>query len=418
MNIDTTTAHTLTTRCCIAGGGPAGMMLGYLLARAGVPVVVLEKHADFLRDFRGDTVHPSTLEVLDQIGLLQKFERLPQRKVDQLSVNIGGRVQPAIDFRGLKPFPYLSLVPQWDFLDLLAAEGRRYPSFDLRMRHEVVGLIGEGSHVTGVHVRSPQGELEIHAELVVGCDGRHSTTRDVAGLRVRDHGAPMDVLWFRLPRRDSDPQDTFGIIGTGHMMVLLNRTEYWQAAYLVPKGGADALRAQPIDELRGAAAKLAPFLADRTGALTAWADVKTLEVRVDRLERWYRPGLLLIGDAAHAMSPIGGVGINLAIQDAVAAANALAPVLRAGRPVDEALLRTIQNRRLPPTKLIQTVQLQIQKRVISRALAQSGRPLEMPAMLRWLLRLQPVRQIPARLFGYGFRRERVRTAELPPQGQA
>jgi 2-polyprenyl-6-methoxyphenol hydroxylase-like FAD-dependent oxidoreductase len=401
-----TAARTFTTRCCIAGGGPAGMMLGYLLARAGVPVVVLEKHADFLRDFRGDTVHPSTLEVLDEIGLLQKFERLPQRKVDHLSVHIGDRVQQAIDFRGLKPFPYLSLVPQWDFLDMLADDGRRYPPFDLRMRHEVVGLIQENGRVAGVRVCSPQGEAEIHADLVVGCDGRHSTARAATGLRVRDYGAPMDVLWFRLPRKGSDPEDTFGIIGTGHMMVLLNRTDYWQAAFLVPKGGADALRARPINELRGAIAKLAPFLAD---TLTAWADVKTLEVRVDRLERWYQPGLLLIGDAAHAMSPIGGVGINLAIQDAVAAANALVPALRAGRPVDEAPLRAIQDRRLPPTKLIQAVQLQIQKRVISRALAQSGRPLEIPAILRWLLRFRVVRQIPARLFGYGFRREHVHT---------
>jgi 2-polyprenyl-6-methoxyphenol hydroxylase-like FAD-dependent oxidoreductase len=391
------------------------MMLGYLLARAGVPVVVLEKHADFLRDFRGDTVHPSTLEVLDEIGLLEKFQRLPQRKIDHLNLNIGGHAQQTIDFRGLKPFPYLSLVPQWDFLDLLAAEGRQYPQFDLHMRHEVVGLIEENGRVAGVRVRTPQGEAELRADLVVGCDGRHSTLRAAAGLRVRDYGAPMDVLWFRLPRKESDPEDTFGIIGTGHMMVLLNRTEYWQAAFLVPKGGAEALRAQPIDELRGAIAKLAPFLADRTDSPASWNDVKTLEVRVDRLERWYQPGLLLIGDAAHAMSPIGGVGINLAIQDAVAAANALVPALRTERPIDETLLRAIQDRRLLPTKLIQTVQLQIQKRVISRALAQSGRPLEIPAILRWLLRFRSVRHIPARLFGYGFRREHVRTSENLPR---
>lgn len=404
MNTDTT-----TTRCCIAGGGPAGMMLGYLLARAGVPVVVLEKHADFLRDFRGDTVHPSTLEVLDEIGLLRKFERLPQRKVDHLSLHIGGRVQQVIDFRGLKPFPYLSLVPQWDFLDFLADESRRYPSFDLRMRHEVVGLIKENGRIAGVRVRSPQGEAEIRADLVVGCDGRHSTVRAAAGLRAQDYGAPMDVLWFRLPRKSSDSQDTFGIIGAGHMMVLLNRTDYWQAAYLIPKGGTDALRMQPIEKLRGSITKLAPFLADRTDAIPAsWNDVKTLEVRVDRLERWHQPGLLLIGDAAHAMSPIGGVGINLAIQDAVAAANALVPVLLAEHTIDEAPLRAIQERRLPPTKLIQAVQLQAQKRVISRALAQSGRSLEIPAILRWLLRFRAVRHIPARLFGYGFRREHVR----------
>lgn len=414
MNTNTTAIHISTTRCCIVGGGPAGMMLGYLLARAGVPIVVLEKHSDFLRDFRGDTVHPSTLEILTEIGLLEKFEQLPQRKIDHLNLHIGGHMQQAIDFRGLKPFPYLSLVPQWDFLDLLAAEGQRYLQFDLRMRHEVVGLIKKDGRIVGVHVRSPQGEVEIYADLTVGCDGRHSTVRDAAGLRILDYGAPMDVLWFRLPRKDSDPEDTFGIIGTGHMMVLLNRTSYWQAAYLIPKGGADALRAQPIDELRNSIRKLAPFLADRIHTLAAWDEVKTLEVRVDRLERWYQPGLLLIGDAAHAMSPIGGVGINLAIQDAVAAANALAPVLRTKRPIDEALLRAIQNRRLLPTKLIQAVQVQIQKRVITRALAQSGHPLEIPPMLRWLLRFRPVRHIPARLFGYGFRREHVRTGVSSP----
>lgn len=405
MNIDRT-----TTRCCVVGGGPAGMMLSYLLARARVPVVVLEKHADFLRDFRGDTVHPSTLEVLDEIGLLPKFERLPQRQVDHLSLHISGRVQQVIDFRGLKPFPYLSLVPQWDFLDLLAGEARRYPSFDLRMRHEAVGLIEEEGRVIGVRVRSPQGEAAIRADLVIGCDGWHSTVRAATGLRTLDYGAPMDVLWFRLPRQAGDPPDTFGIIGAGHMMVLLNRTDYWQAAYLVPKGSADALRMQPIGELRDSIAKLAPFLADRTGAAPeSWHEVKTLEVRIDRLERWYQPGLLVIGDAAHAMSPIGGVGINLAIQDAVAAANALVPVLLAERPLDETPLRAIQARRLPPTKLIQAVQLQLQKRVISRALAQSGRPPRVPAILRWLLRFRAVRHIPARLFGYGFRREHVRT---------
>jgi 2-polyprenyl-6-methoxyphenol hydroxylase-like FAD-dependent oxidoreductase len=409
MNGNTATTHSSATRCCVVGGGPAGMMLGYLLARAGVSVIVLEKHADFLRDFRGDTVHPSTLVVLDEIGLLERFEQLPQRKVDQLGILIGGHLQPAIDFRGLKPFPYLTLVPQWDFLDLLADAGRQLPPFDLRLRHEVIGLIEEDGRVAGVRVRSPGGEGEIRADLVVGCDGRNSTVRAAAGLRAEDYGAPMDVLWFRLPRRESDPEDTFGIIGTGHMMGLLNRTDYWQSAYLVPKGGDVALRAEPIEKLRDSVAKLAPFLADRTGVLASWQDVKTLEVRVDRLERWYRPGLLLIGDAAHAMSPIGGVGINLAIQDAVAAANALVPAMRGGGPVDEKPLRAVQDRRLLPTKLTQAAQLQIQKRVVSRALAQSGRPLKMPALVRWLLKFRFIRQIPARLFGYGIRREHVRT---------
>lgn len=398
----------LNTRCCIAGGGPAGMMLAYVLARAGVPVTVLEKHADFLRDFRGDTVHPSTLQILDELGLLSKFEQLPQRRIDHLHLQIGQHVQQAIDFRGLQPFPYLSLVPQWDFLNLLADEGRRYPQFDLRMQHEALGLIEENGRVVGLAVQSPSGKAEIGTDLVIACDGRNSTLRAAAGLHARDYGAPMDVLWFRLPRNESDPQDTFCIIGAGNMMVLLNRSDYWQAAYLVAKGGDNALRARPIAELHGSVTQLAPFLADRMHLPATWDEVKTLQVRVDRLERWYKPGLLLIGDAAHAMSPIGGVGINLAIQDAVAAANVLAPLFLAGRRIDEAPLRAIQQRRLLPTRVVQAVQLQIQQRVISRALSQSGRLPKIPALIRWLLRFRAVRHLPARLFGYGIRREHVR----------
>jgi 2-polyprenyl-6-methoxyphenol hydroxylase-like FAD-dependent oxidoreductase len=381
------------------------MMLGLLLARAGVPVTVLEKHADFLRDFRGDTVHPSTLQVLDDAGLLASFSRLPQRRVSRLGVQVGGRLQEIIDFRGLKPFDYLALVPQWDFLNFLAEEARRcYPHFDLRMRHEVTGLVEGGGRIAGVRVRSPQGEAELLADIVVACDGRQSTLREAAGLRARDFGAPMDVLWFRLPREQADPEDTFGIVEAGHMMVMLNRTEYWQSAYVVPKGGDSQLRAQPIAELRDSVARIAPFLAERVAALSSWSDVKTLEVRVDRLERWYRPGLLLIGDAAHAMSPIGGVGINLAVQDAVAAANALAPTLRAPGPVGEGPLRAVQQRRLAPTRLTQAIQLQLQRRVISAVLR--NRPPRIPVLLRWLLRFRTVRNIPARLLGYGVRRER------------
>ncbi len=403
------------TRCCIVGGGPAGMMLGFLLARAGVSVVVLEKHADFLRDFRGDTVHPSTLQILKEIGLLGKFDRLPQRKVNHLSVRIGGRLQPVIDFRGLKPFDYLSLVPQWDFLDLLADEGQRYPHFDLRMRHETLGLIEKEGRVAGVRVRSPEGEVSVLADLVVACDGRHSTLREAADMTRQDYGAPMDVLWFRVPRKHSDPEDTFAIVNSGHMMVLLNRTDYWQAAYVVPKGSDERLRAQPIETLRDSVVKLAPFLGVSIQKLASWDEVKTLVVRVDRLERWYRPGLLLIGDAAHAMSPIGGVGINLAIQDAVAAANALGPALRGTKFIDEALLREIQQRRLLPTRIIQALQVQAQKRLITKALEQSGDAPRVPGILRWLLGFRAVRNIPARLIGYGIRREHVRTNEYLPQ---
>ena len=399
-----------TPRCIVVGGGPAGMMLGLLLARAGVPVTVLEKHGDFLRDFRGDTVHPSTLAILDEIGLRERFDKLPQRRVDHLAGIVGGREQQIVDLRGLKPYDYLALVPQWDFLDMLADAGRKLPTFDLRMRHAATGLIEDGGRTVGVHVKSPEGDYALRADLVVACDGRHSTLRESAGLKARDYGAPMDVLWFRVPRKESDPQDTFGIIDRGHMMVLLNRTDYWQVAFLVPKGSDAALRARPIDALRETVAQLAPFLADRKDTIEAWDKVSTLSVQVDRLERWHKPGLLLIGDAAHAMSPIGGVGINLAIQDAVAAANALAQPLRDGGAIDESLLAAIQQRREWPVKVVQKVQITIQKRMISSVLEQSGEPPRVPALLRFLLGFRAVRHIPARLFGYGLRQEHVRAA--------
>lgn len=451
------------TRCCVVGGGPAGMMLGLLLARAGVAVTVLEKHGDFLRDFRGDTVHPSTLAILDEIGLRERFDKLPQHRVDHLAGIVAGREQQIVDFRGLQPYDYLALVPQWDFLDMLADAGRKLPTFDLRMRHAATGLIEADGRTTGVRVQAPDGDYELRADLVVACDGRHSTLRATAGLRAREYGAPMDVLWFRLPRSESDPQDTFGIVDRGHMMVLLNRdnartervqsehashggdargssdtldsskpgpdmnrtrrveadqddpssTEgYWQVAFLVPKGSDAALRARPIDALRETVAQLAPFLADRKDAIEAWNKVSTLSVQIDRLERWHKPGLLLIGDAAHAMSPIGGVGINLAIQDAVAAANALAQPLLAGGAIDEALLASIQQRREWPVKVVQRVQIAMQKRLISRVLEQSGEPPRVPGLLRFLLGFRAVRHIPARLFGYGLRQEHVRTPSV------
>ena len=402
-------------RCCIVGGGPAGMLLGLLLARAGVPVTVLEKHGDFLRDFRGDTVHPSTLALIDELGLRARFDQLPQRRVDHLSGIIGGREQPLIDFRGLKPYGYLALVPQWDFLDMLAAAGRERPNFDLRMRHAATGLIKARGRIVGVAVTGPDGPYELRADLVVACDGRHSTLREAAAMRAIEYGAPMDVLWFRIPRRDDDPHDTFGIVDRGHMMVLLNRSDYWQAAFLVPKGGDTMLRAQPVEVLRDAVAQLAPFLADRKSTIASWDRVSTLSVQVDRLQRWYQPGLLLIGDAAHAMSPIGGVGINLAIQDAVAAANALAPSLLGREVIDDSLLAAVQRRREWPVRVVQRVQRGMQQRLISRALEQSGAPPQVPALLRFLLGFRAVRHIPARLFGYGIRQEHVRT---PAAGKA
>jgi 2-polyprenyl-6-methoxyphenol hydroxylase-like FAD-dependent oxidoreductase len=401
--------HEPSVRCCIVGGGPAGMMLGLLLARAGVPVTVLEKHGDFLRDFRGDTVHPSTLAILDEIGLRETFDKLPQRRVDHLAGIVAGREQQIVDLRGLKPYGYLALVPQWDFLDMLADAGRKLPGFDLRMRHRANALVQQDGRTMGVRVGSPDGEYALRADLVIACDGRHSSLRESAGLKAREYGAPMDVLWFRMPRSEADPQDTFGIVDRGHMMVLLNRSDYWQVAFLVPKGSDAALRARSIDALQETVAQLAPFLADRRDAIGSWDAVKTLEVQVDRLERWHAPGLLLIGDAAHAMSPIGGVGINMAIQDAVAAASALAGPLRGGGDIDESLLARIQQRREWPVKVVQRVQLAMQKRLISRVLEKSGDPPRVPALLRFLLGFRTVRHLPARLFGYGLRQEHVHT---------
>ena len=401
---------TITTQCCIAGGGPAGMMLGFLLARAGVRVVVLEKHADFFRDFRGDTVHPSTLELMVELGLIDKFLKLPHQNVETLSGQIGQEHIQIADFRHLPTHcKFIALMPQWDFLNFLAEEGKRYKTFDLRMQAEATDLIEENGRVTGVIAKTPDGTLTIRADLTVGCDGRHSTVREKAGLKSDDYGAPMDILWFRLPRKESDSADTFGHVEAGRMMVMLDRGDYWQCAYVIPKGGIERVKSEGLEAFRARVVDMSSFLADRVGELKTWDDVKLLSVTVDRLRKWSRPGLLCIGDAAHAMSPIGGVGINMAVQDAVAAANRLAGPLSAGKVTEEDL-QAVQERRTFPVKFTQWMQLAIQRRVISRVLAGHERP-KPPLVLKLFGVFPALRGIPARLVGIGVRPEHVHTPE-------
>lgn len=387
------------------------MMLGFLLARAGVSVAVLEKHSDFLRDFRGDTVHPSTLELMYELGLIDEFLALPHRKVERFSVEIGNRRVQVVDLRHLPTHcKYIALMPQWDFLDFLAKQGRRYQTFDLHMEAEATDLIEEEGRVVGVRAKTPQGELIVHAGLVVGCDGRHSTLRARAGMRSDDFGAPMDALWFRVSRKQSDPAETFGHIDAGAMLVMLDRGEYWQCAYVIPKGGFERVKSEGIEAFRSRVRALSPFLADRLTELSGFDHVKLLTVAVDLLRQWWRPGLLLIGDAAHAMSPVGGVGINIAVQDSVAAANRLALPLRAGQ-VKAADLQAIQQRRIWPARMTQRVQLMMQNRLIGPALQGARKP--KPPLLFELLNVVPVlRRIPGRLLAVGFRPEHVRTPDM------
>lgn len=397
------------TRCCIAGGGPAGMMLGYLLARAGIDTVILEKHADFLRDFRGDTIHPSTLEVMHELGLLDEFLKRPHDQMRQVDGQVGDERLTMADFTHLPTrCKFIAFMPQWDFLDFLAEQGKRYPAFHLRQKSEVIALLKDGERISGVRAKTPEGEIEIRADLVIGADGRHSTVREQAQLAVQNLGAPIDVLWMRISRNDSDPPQTLGRIDNGHIMVMLNRHDYWQCAYVIPKGGIDAIKAAGLDAFRSEIAGLAPYLRDRMGELASWDDIKLLTVAVDRLEQWHKPGLLCIGDAAHAMSPIGGVGINLAIQDAVATANLLAPKFLSGTPTQDDLA-AVQERRMFPTRATQWMQIQIQNRVMSRVLGSTQRP-NFPWQLK-LLRAWPwLRRWPARFVGMGVRPEHVGAA--------
>jgi 2-polyprenyl-6-methoxyphenol hydroxylase-like FAD-dependent oxidoreductase len=400
----TDTPADLSTECCIAGGGPAGLVLGYLLARAGVKVVVLEKHGDFLRDFRGDTIHPSTLTVLDDLGLLEAFLELPHQEISELTGEVYGQTVTLADFRHVPaPRPFLVLIPQWDFLDFIAEQARRLPTFSLRMGAKAVGVVERDGRVVGVNVETVDGESAIRADLVVAADGRHTTLRDSAGLTSEDLGAPIDVLWFRLPRDAAhDPSRTGGTIQPGAMLVTLNRDSYWQCAYVIPKGSAEALQTKGIAAFRQRVATVAPFLAPATATLAGWDDVKLLSVQISRMPRWYRDGLLCIGDAAHAMSPVGGVGINLAIQDAVAASNLLATPLRE-KCLATSDLAAVQRRREWPARVTQRMQIAVQNEVLAPVLAGAQAPAHLPFPLKLLQRLPRLRRIPARLIGIGVR---------------
>jgi 2-polyprenyl-6-methoxyphenol hydroxylase-like FAD-dependent oxidoreductase len=397
----------MNTDCCIAGGGPAGMLLGFLLAREGIDVVVLEKHADFLRDFRGDTIHPSTLDVMHELGLLEEFLRRPHDELRDVAVRIGQQQAKLADFRHLPTrCKFLMMMPQWEFLDFVADHAKRLPNFHLLMRTEAQALQQDKGRVIGLTARTPDGELDVRAALVVGADGRHSTIRALAGLVPQDFGAPMDVLWMRVARLPSDPPDLFGQIDAGRMLVMIARDDYWQCALLIAKGTANEARSRGVEGLHASLLALSPWLGERVQALKDWDQVKLLSVTVDRLREWAKPGVLCIGDAAHAMSPIGGVGINLAVQDAVAAARLLAGPLRR-HEVDLAALQRVQRRREWPVKVVQAVQIFLQRRLIAPVLAARG-PVTMPWPLKLVGRFALLRRIPAWFIGVGVRPEHVR----------
>jgi 2-polyprenyl-6-methoxyphenol hydroxylase-like FAD-dependent oxidoreductase len=387
------------------GGGPAGVMLGYLLARRGVQVTVLEKHKDFFRDFRGDTVHPSTLELMYELGILQDFLRVPHQELTSAGVVFGDFSCKVADFSHLPTHcKFVALMPQWDFLDFLSGRAKKYPSFDLRMEHEAFDLVRHANRIAGVKVRTPAGDTEIRADLVVGCDGRHSITRQAGGLPVLEFGVPIDVLWFRISRRPDDPAQVLGNVNYGKALVLINRGDYFQAGLLIRKGSFDQIKAEGLQSLHRSLRQIAPYLGDRVEEITDWEQVKLLTVQLNRLRQWFRPGLLCIGDAAHAMSPAGGIGINLAIQDAVAAANILADVLRERR-VTQTQLAEVQQRREFPTRVIQGLQENAHK--LFARLFQNPGPVKAPWQLKLAASIPGIQRIPARIIGLGVRPEHI-----------
>ncbi len=397
------------TRCVVVGGGPAGIILGFLLARAGIPVTVLEKHGDFLRDFRGDTIHPSTLELMHELGLLEEFLQAPHQEVPKLGGVINGHNVPIADFSRLPTrCKFIAFMPQWDFLNFFARHAKRFSAFQLCMEHEVLDLVFDGDRVAGVRAKTPNGELEARADLVVGCDGRSSIVRERAGFEVCEFGVPIDVLWMRISKHEKDPSQTLGFFQHGKLLVLLDRGDYWQCGYVIPKGAFEPIKARGLSIFHDELVQMADFLRDRVAELDDWSKIKLLTVQINRLRKWYRHGLLCIGDAAHAMSPAGGVGINLAIQDAVAAANLLAEKLRRG-PVSIADLEKVQRRREWPAALIQHMQAFVHRHVVTGR--QTSEKASLPILPRLLKNFPVLRQIPARLIGIGPRPEHIKAVE-------